>query len=157
MALQQVENLIKNKDILIGQPQQSQKVMSTHPVSGEIIEIELSSRKVSFDDLRGFTLHKHKKYLRAKEPSFYKFLKKDEILKKLNDYGILESEHKTMDEVKLQNFVQKLETTRNIAIWYDRATIGNRSHVLFTFQLLYNKATYVNPPGIKIDDMQKEI
>ena len=109
MALQQVENLIKNKDILIGQPQQSQKVMSTHPVSGEIIEIELSSRKVSFDDLRGFTLHKHKKYLRAKEPSFYKFLKKEEILKKLNDYGILESKHKTMDEVKLQNFVQKLE------------------------------------------------
>ena len=157
MALQQVENLIKNKDILIGQPQQSQKVMSTHPVSGEIIEIELSSRKVSFDDLRGFTLHKHKKYLRAKEPSFYKCLKKDEILKKLNDYGILESEHKTMDEVKLQNFVQKLETTRNIAIWYDHATIGNRSHVLFTFQLIYNKATYVNPPGIKIDDMQKEI
>ena len=102
-------------------------------------------------------MHKHKKYLRAKEPYFYKFLKKDEILKKLNDYGILESEHKTMDEVKLQNFVQKLETTRNIAIWYDHATIGNRSHVLFTFQLIYNKATYVNPHGIKIDDMQKEI
>ena len=39
MSLQQVENLIKNKDILIGQPQQSHKVMSTHPVSGEIIEL----------------------------------------------------------------------------------------------------------------------
>ena len=52
-----------------------------------------------------------------------------------DDYGILEPEHKTMDKVKLQNFVQKLETTRNIAIWYDHATIGNRSNILFTYAI----------------------
>ena len=42
----------------------------------------------------------------------------------------------------------KLETARLIAIWYDYAVIGNKSNVMFAFQVIYDKSTYVCPPGM---------
>lgn len=157
VALEYIDSLVRDNKILIGQSQISQKVKSTHPVSGEIVEIEIASRNVSFDDLRECTLQKHKKYLRASEPSFYENLTKESILKMLDDYGILDKHHESMEETELQNIIQMLETKRDIGIWYDHSTVGNRSHILFTFQIVYNKATFKCPPGMDIDDMQKDI
>ena len=157
VAEKHLDQLVKDKVILLGESQGCEKISSTDPVTGEITTIEIAARKVSFDDLRETSLKKHKKYLRAKEPLFYKNLTKTTILQMLDEYGVLDKHHVSMELEQLQKLVQKLETTRTIAIWYDHATIGNRSHALFTFMIIYNKATYICPPGMDIDDMQKYI
>ena len=51
----------------------------------------------------------------------------------------------------------KLETARLIAIWYDYAVIENKTHVMFTFQIIYDKSTYICPPGMTERALQHEI
>ena len=46
------------------------------------------------------------------------------------------SKGKNVEHLKLS-----IKCASHIAIWYDHATIGNRSYVLFTFQFKYKKAT----------------
>ena len=157
IGVEQLNQLVEKKEILVGQSQVSQKLTTVNSVTGEHTEISVDLRKVCFDELREFTMHKHKKYFRAKEASRHQNLDKRTILKMLKNYGVHDQSHDNMEEHDLQNLVKKLETTREIAIWYDHATIGNRSHILFTFQVIYNHATYVCPPDVDIDDMQKEI
>jgi len=156
-AIAEMNRLVKEKIILIGQSQLAETITATHHITGEKFETNLELRKVTFDELREFTLHKHEKYLRAKKPSYYSTLTKATILQMFKEYGILNSSHQNLEEKELQKLVRKYETTREIAIWYDHATIANRSHVQFTFQIIYNTATYVCPPGMDKDDMQKEI
>ena len=153
----QLNKLVEDKEILVGQSQESQKLITVNSVTGERKEISVDLRKLSFDELREFTLHKHKKYHRAKDPSRYEKLDKSTILTMLKDYGVHDQSHDDMEVHDLQNLVKKLETTREIGIWYDHATIANSSHILFTFQIIYNPATYECPAGVDIDDMQKEI
>ena len=55
---------------------------------------------------------------------------------------------------ELQKLIQQIECTRNIAVWYDHASIGKHSHVMFTFQLVYSRATYNCPVGITERQLQ---
>ena len=157
VGVNQLNELVEKKEIMVGQSQESHKISAVTPVSCEKIEISVDMRKNSFDELREFTLHKHKKYLRAKEPAHYQNLEKNSILQMLKEYGIHDLSHDNMEENELQNLLRNIESTREIAIWYDHSAIANHSHVLFTFQVIYNHATYVCPHGMDVDDMQKDI
>ena len=55
-----------------------------------------------------------------------------------------------LDDDRMQQKLQQLETTRYINCWGDHTTIGGHSYVLYTFSCLYDKAIFYNK-GIALD------
>ena len=159
MALQQLQNLADKGEILLGQSQYPQKLIIMDPVTAEPKEILVYARKIGFNELREFTLNKHllKGFMRAKDISEYKTLTRQEILEKLELFGILEDSLLQIELDKLQNLIYKLESSRHIAVWFDHCILGNISHIMFTFQLIYNPVAYKCPPGVSERQVQYEI
>ena len=155
-AIKELKRLAENGEILLGNTVQPKTITTVDPITSEHVEIEVHSRKIEFSDLREFTLKRHLKYLRAPNTE-YENLDKENILSMLEDYGALDETHASLPETELRNIIRKLETTRLIAIWYDHATIGKKSHVMFTFQIIYDKSTYICPPGMTERALQHEI
>ena len=158
-ALEQLQNMADRGEILLGQSQYPQTLKVVDPITSEHKEISVYARKIDFNALRNFTLDKHlsKGYMRAQTIDFYNSLSQETILDTLESYGVLENSHRNLELKKLQKFIFDIETTRHIAVWFDHCTLGNISHIMFTFQLIYNRATYTCPLGISERQLQYEI
>ena len=59
LALKELQRLAATKQINLGSSQYPQKIKVKDPVTGEIVEKEVFGRKVSFNDVREYTLNKH--------------------------------------------------------------------------------------------------
>jgi hypothetical protein len=156
-AINQVNKMEEDGEILLGEPiPQNHKMFDNK--SQEWIEISSVSRKNSLNTLRSHILDKHIKndLVRAKSKSYYDALSREEALTALYNYGVVlgseqdnnvSSSTQTNDDSEpstqsLRDLVHYLETHRPYLIWYDHATVGGLSYILFNFSYIYTPAAY---------------
>ena len=162
-ALKQLQDLADEGVIMLGESQFPQNIKIVDPVTSVHKEIVVHSRKIGFSDLREFTLNKHlsKGFLRAQDPNSYKSLSRQECLDRLEFYGVLDlyghESHEFLELSKLHSLIQNLESTRHIAVWFDHSTLGNLTHIMFNFQVMYNRMAYRCPLGVTERQLQYEV
>ena len=109
--------------------------------NGKILkkQFTVEGRKQLLIDIRKHTLKLHEKYMRLRNDSFYDDLtlqSASQLLKDLNEF----KEGDSLDEMKMR--LKKMERTRHITMWHDASTLANHGHVVFTVNMLYDKASF---------------
>ena len=156
-----IQRLNDKGDILLGEPQVPESHSTYDYKTHKKTNVYSCSRKNSFQSIREHFLNHHaeRRYLRARQQSYYDSLTKIEVLKLLAEYGVYYSDFNSatidtdsndslvsgspdLEIIKLRRLVQETETTRHYLVWYDHSTIGGVSYILFNFQYIYSPAVY---------------
>ena len=162
-ALKQLQDLADDGLILLGESQFPQTIKIVDPITSVHKKIVVHSRKIGFSNLREFTLNKHisKGFLRAQDLNSYLSLSREECLDRLEFYGVLDlhghESHEFLEISKLQSLIKSLESKRHISIWFDHSTLGNLTHIMFNFQVMYNRMAYKCPLGVTERQLQYEV
>ena len=109
--------------------------------NGKIVkkQFTVEGRKQLLIDIRKHTMILHEKYMRLRIDSFYDdftLQSASQLLKDLNEF----KEGDSLDEMKMR--LKKMERTRHITMWHDASTLANHGHVVFTVNMLYDKAAF---------------
>ena len=108
---------------------------------GEITagEFTVEGRKHKLFEIREKRFVKHNQYMRLHSDKYFETIPIDEVKQQLN---VLDELNDYMTETEMRNTLIHFERSRNIQIWHDASTIANHSHLLFSVNILYDKAVF---------------
>ena len=134
---------IFNKNISLGHAINIQtyvkiKIIDNKP---EKVEFTVEGRKHTMLELREKLLKKHEKYMRLNSDDYFDNLTQAEVQTKLSMLD--ESMNSENNLNGMRKYLKKLERSRNIQVWHDASTIANHSHILFSLNVLYDKAVFL--------------
>ena len=155
---------IANGTYLIGNLIVPQKFEKTVLRNNKIIveEVEIRGRKIPMAEIRKKMLKNHREYMRLRSNAEFSEFTREKITEELKQLNELPNNFENNLKETLIEKRKTLERTRHLMFWHDGSTLACHSHILMTFNTIYDPAVhltdeeYFNKYGLNIN-IQSEV
>ena len=137
----QMEEEVKSGQLSVGHLI-NPKVYTKYSIYNSVISktnFIVEGRKHKLVELRKKLLEKHKKFMRLNSSAEFQGMSVAELEQRLRRIGEYK-ESWNRDEM-IENLI-KMERTRYIQIWHDGSDVGNKPHIIFTCNIVYDPAAF---------------